>query len=199
MIHLDHLTRANTTRGPLVGFFSLFVGHLGFTSRQTHTCIVNTPKKQNLPKKKNIPEWTSPTPDVRAQHVRQIFSTKSSVKAHQPLRWWPVLCLYATWCSLSFPRESFLFDQCLISLTEVMAVVGQGRENLEPTVVSLSSHCYRVGSGGGDDVWLCVQCVIYKSDCTVFVLLCRKSVCIFSIKHSGFWKKKTNKQKRGPW
>lgn len=50
-----------------------------------------------------------------------------------------------------------------------------------------TSKLLGLGWGGGD-VWLCVQCVIYKSDCTVFVLLCRKSVCIFSIKHSGFWK-----------
>lgn len=106
-------------------FFPPLVGHLTFTLRRTHTlwkpALSTTPKKT---KRKKIPEWTTHTPDVSAQLVRQIFYTKSSVKAHQPPCWWPVLCLYATWCLLSFPKQSFLFYQCLISLTKVIAVVG---------------------------------------------------------------------------
>lgn len=51
----------------------------------------------------------------------------------------------------------------------------------------LRAYCSNSKFLGKGDVWICVQCVIYKSDCTVLYCCVGKCyVCIFSIKHSGF-------------
>lgn len=92
------------------------------------------------------------------------------------------VCKLVSALRLEFTRELQVIINVLL-FSEVIVVVG--REHRERAYCSVLGWGWEVG-----DVWLCIHCVIYKGNCNVLYCCVGENVCIFSIKHSGFWGKK---------
>lgn len=91
------------------------------------------------------------------------------------------VCKLVSALRLEFTRELQVIINVLL-FSEVIVVVGrEHRGRAYRSVSNVLGRGWEVG-----DVWLCIHCVIYKSNCTVLYCCVGKNVCIFSIKHSGF-------------
>lgn len=92
------------------------------------------------------------------------------------------VCMQTGVCSSSWVYTGLVIINVLL-FSEVIVVVGrEHRGRAYRSVSNVLGWGWEVG-----DVWLCIHCVIYKGNCTVLYCCVGENVCIFSIKHSGFW------------
>lgn len=143
LIRLDHLPGGPKSRlwtTSILFFFFFQVGHSSFTLRPSHTletCFIDTQKNKNKQTKKK-----SKMDSSRAW--RQLSTCEANLfyqefcKSPSAARWWPVLCLYATWCL------SWVFPEGVVSVLSMSYFAHKGDRG--------GGSRRGAGRGGGADV-----------------------------------------------